>query len=77
MSFKIMFPNAIDMVCHINDNIISNALIRRSSFTQLPSIYDRAYALVHETGYYQLVDNYKAPTEALTAVSPTVTKSKI
>lgn len=64
MTNKIIFPNAIDFVRVINDNHVSNFLGGRSSYLLLPSIYQRAYAIVHETGEYPLTENIVAPDES-------------
>lgn len=65
MADRILYANAIDYVRTINDNIVDNALGRRSSFVLLPSLYQRAYIVVHETGVLPIRENIVAPDESL------------
>jgi hypothetical protein len=51
----------------INHNIVDNALGGRSSFLLMPSLYQRAYLLTHETGEVTLTDDFVAPDEDVTA----------
>lgn len=64
MADKIQFPSAIHTIRMINDNIVSNLLVRRVAFIQEASSYNRAYALVHETGERPITENIVAPDEA-------------
>lgn len=73
MADKILYANAVDYVRVINDNIVDNALGRRSSFVLMPSLYQRAYALVHETGEVPLTENFVAPHES----TSTARKAKV
>ena len=66
MANRILFANAIDFVRVINDNIVDNALGRRSAFLLLPSLYQRAHILVHETGELPFTLNFIAPDESTT-----------
>jgi hypothetical protein len=66
MATRVLFPNAIDFVRVINDNVIDNALGRRSSFLLLPSLYQRAFLLTKETGELPLTENFIAPDESTT-----------
>jgi hypothetical protein len=66
MADKLLFPNAIDYIRTINNNLVDNALGRRSGFLLLPSLYQRAYAVVHETGELPLTENLVAPDESIT-----------
>lgn len=66
MASRTLFANAIDYVRVINDNIVDNALGRRSSFLLMPSIYQRAYMLVYETGEVPMTSNFVAPDESTT-----------
>ncbi len=66
MADRILFPNAIDFVRVINDNIVDNALGLRSSFLLLPSLYQRAYILTRETGELPFTLNFIAPDESTT-----------
>ena len=68
MSDKILYPSAIDMVRTINDNLIDNALGRRSSFAVMPSLYQRAYSLCYETGELPVTLNVLAPDEKATSL---------
>lgn len=65
MADRRLFPNAIDYVRVINDNIVDNALGRRDAFLLLPSLYQRAYILAHETGEMRVADDYVAPDESI------------
>jgi hypothetical protein len=67
MADRLLFPNAIDFVRVINDNIVDNALGRRSSFLLLPSLYQRAYMVTHETGELPFTLNFLAPDESVGA----------
>lgn len=64
MADKIIFPNAIDFVRVVNDNTTNNFLGGRSAFVMLPTLYQRAHAIVHETGEYPLTENIVAPDES-------------
>jgi hypothetical protein len=66
MADQVLFANAIDYVRIINDNIIDNRLARRSSYLLLPSLYQRAYAIVHETGEVPFTGDIIAPDESTT-----------
>lgn len=66
MADKVLFPSAIDFIREINDNIVSNMLADRKAYLILPSIYERAYAIVYETGEVPLIKNVVAPDESLT-----------
>ena len=72
MADKILFPNAIDTIRLINSNIVDNALGRRSAYLLLPSLYERAYALVHETGEYPLNEDIIAPDESTTVARESI-----
>lgn len=63
---KVLYPSAIEYIQLINGNIIDNALGGRSSFLLLPSLYQRAYILVHQTGEVPVRTNFLAPDEATT-----------
>lgn len=63
MADKVVFANAIDYVREVNDNIVTNQLAGRNSYVLLPSLYERAYALVYETGEVPVVRNVVAPDE--------------
>lgn len=67
MTDKILYPSAIDMVRTINDNLIDNALGKRSSFVLMPSLYQRAYMLCYETGELPLTIDVLAPDERATS----------
>lgn len=64
---KILYPSAIEYVQVINANIVDNALGGRSSHVLLPSLYQRAYMLVHQTGEVPLRTRIRAPDESVTA----------
>jgi len=66
MADRVLFPNAIDFVRIINDNIVDNALGRRSSFLLLPSLYQRAFILTRETGELPFTGDFIAPDESTT-----------
>jgi hypothetical protein len=66
MADRVLFSNAIDFVRVVNDNIVDNALGKRSSFILLPSLYQRAFILVHETGELPLTTDFIAPEESTT-----------
>ena len=69
MADRVLFPNAIDFIRVINDNIVDNALGRRRSFLLLPSLYQRAYIITHETGELPLTLDFIAPDESTTTAS--------
>lgn len=60
-----LLPSAVDYVRTINDNAIDNLLAGQSSFAQLPTLYQRAYCLVHGTGAVRVRAGFNAP-EAVT-----------
>jgi len=67
MSLSILYPSATDYIRTINDNLVDNAMGKRSGFVLLPSLYQRAYALCYETGELPLTTNVLAPKESVTA----------
>ena len=66
MADRVLFPNAIDFIRVINDNVVDNALGRRNSFLLLPSLYQRAFILTRETGELPYTLNFIAPDESTT-----------
>ena len=60
-----IFPSSIDYIRLINNNIVDNALARRASYVLLPSLYQRAYAIVYETGEIRVQENILAPDESI------------
>lgn len=66
MSKKVLFPNAIDYVQEINDNVVENLLAGRNAFVLLPSLYELAYAVVYETGEIPTRKRVRAPDETAT-----------
>lgn len=67
MTTKVIFPSAVDYIRIINHNLVDNALGGRSSFVIMPSLYQRAYLLTHETGEVHVIDDFEAPDESITA----------
>lgn len=67
MSTRIIFPNAIDYLRTINHNLVDNALGGRKSFILLPSLYQMAYMITHETGELPVHEDFIAPDEDVTA----------
>lgn len=63
MPQKILFPNAIDHIRYINHNIVNNASRGRTSYVLMPSTYDYAFMLTHETGELPVIDGVVAPDE--------------
>ncbi len=61
MSSKILFPDAVDMVRLLNDNTIDNLLAKQPGYASVPSLYQRAYLLVHRTGVLPYDDDFRAP----------------
>lgn len=66
MTVRILFPNSVDYLRSINHNIVDNALGGRSSFMLMPSLYQRAYLITHETGEVSLTEDFVAPDEEVT-----------
>lgn len=66
MADRILYPNATEYFRTIHHNLISNAFMRRKSFVMLPSLYQRAYILTHQTGELPVTENFVAPDESLT-----------
>ena len=60
-----VFAHAKDYILELNDNIITNALRGRDSFTALPSLYQRAYIIVNETGEVPVSTGVTAPAEGV------------
>ena len=69
MSTKFLFPSAVDVIRLINNNIVDNLLVRRSSYVQLPSLYQFAYDIVYETGELPIEDWLPAPDESINKVN--------
>jgi hypothetical protein len=65
MANRVLYANAIDFVRTINDNLIDNALGARTSYAAMPSLYQRAYILCHETGELPVTGDILAPDESL------------
>jgi hypothetical protein len=65
MAGRILYANAVDFVRTINDNLIDNALGARTSYAVMPSLYQRAYILCHETGELPVTGDILAPDESL------------
>ncbi len=63
MADRILYPNAVDYFRTVHHNLISNALARRTSFVLLPTLYNRAYIVAHETGELPVTENFVAPSE--------------
>ena len=61
MATKFLLPSAVDYLRVINDNTVDNLLAAQPSYAALPSLYQRAYAVVHQTGAVKLVDGFSAP----------------
>lgn len=66
MADQVVFPNAIDYVRLVNDNIVDNMLGKRTAFVLLPSLYRRAFILTRETGELPYTLNFIAPDESTT-----------
>lgn len=66
MADRIIFPNAIDHIRLVNSNLVDNALAGRSGFVIMPSLYQYAYMLTHETGELPITDGFVAPDESAT-----------
>lgn len=58
---QVLFPSAVDYVRVLNDNAVDNLLAAQPSYARLPSLYRRAYLLVHETGTIAADVNFVAP----------------
>jgi hypothetical protein len=71
MADRIQFPSAIHAIRLINDNIVSNLLVGRTSYIRLPPLYLHAYSVVYETGESPVSENLYAPDES-TSLSPGV-----
>ena len=65
MADRIIYANAIEYCQLVHHNLVSNALVRRTSFVILPSLYQRAYLLNYETGEIPINENFVAPDESL------------
>jgi hypothetical protein len=60
----ILFPSAVDYIRIMNTNTVDNLLAGKPSYAKLPSLYQRAYMLVHETGTVRGEARFAAPREA-------------
>lgn len=58
-----LLPSAVDYIRVINSNAVDNLLAQQPSYAQLPSLYQRAYAVVHETGAVRMQSGFAAPTQ--------------
>lgn len=63
MAHQVLFPSAVDFVRVINTNAVDNLLAGKASYAKLPSLYQRAYMLVHETGEVAAITRFAAPEE--------------
>ncbi len=68
-----LLPSAVDYIRTINTNAIDNLLAVQPSYAQLPSLYQRAYAVVHETGAVRMRSGFAAPLQLEPAPKVTVT----
>lgn len=73
MSTKILFPSAVDYVRTLNSNGVVNLLAAQPGYAKLPSLYQRAYMLVHQTGEVRIDDRFAAPTELGTTPKVNIT----
>ena len=64
MANTVLFANAVDYVRVINTNAVDNLLAKRQGYVKMPSLYQRAYILVHETGEVSTMARFRAPDEA-------------
>lgn len=53
---KLIIANAMNMVVEINQVIVENTRKKQMSEIVLPSLIDRAFMIVHETGVVPVVD---------------------
>lgn len=56
-----LLPSAVDYIRTINANAVDNLLAAQPSYAKLPSLYQRAYTVVHETGAVRLQSGFAAP----------------
>lgn len=63
MSSSYLLPSAVDAIRLINANAVDNLLAAQPSYAALPSLYQRAYMLVHQTGAVRVDAGFAAPTE--------------
>lgn len=61
MTTRYLLPSAIDYVRIIHANVTNNLLAAQPSYAALPSLYQRAYAVVHGTGAVKLQEGFAAP----------------
>jgi len=66
MANQVLFPSAVDVIRVINTNGVDNLLAARTSYAKLPSLYQRAYMLVHETGELATIPRFAAPDAVTT-----------
>jgi len=59
----LLFPSAVDYIRALNTNAVDNLLANKASYASLPSLYQRAYILVHETGTVRGDERFKAPRD--------------
>ena len=69
MNNRIMYANAVDFIRTVNANLVDNALGQRTSYAMMPSLYQRAFILCHETGELPVTEDIVAPDESLSANS--------
>jgi hypothetical protein len=53
---KMVIANAMNMVVEINQILVENAKKRTPGEIVLPSLFDRAFMIVHETGIVPVTD---------------------
>ena len=61
MTTRYLLPSAADYLRMINDNAVDNLLAAQPAYVRLPSLYQRAYAVVHQTGAVRVQEGFAAP----------------
>lgn len=61
MPTRYLLPSPVDIIRAINANAVDNLLAAQPSYSALPSLYQRAYMLVHQTGAVRLDEGFAAP----------------
>lgn len=62
MPASYLLPSPVDFVRTIHANAVDNLLAAQPSYAALPSLYQRAYMLVHQTGAVKVDQGFAAPS---------------
>jgi len=68
---KYLLPSAVDYLRVIHANAVDNLLAAQPSYAEIPSLYQRAYQVVHQTGAVRMQTGFRAPVVRVAEASVT------